>query len=392
MENTPNSMRKYIGILGKTNAGKSSLFNALLGQDISIVSEISGTTTDPVSKAAELLGYGAVTFVDTAGLGDLTELGTQRTEKTKEIKNRCDLIIWAEDIGDVQSRSINFGATPVVKVYTKCDKIDKDSLMKRKQAEPESIFIEKYNNSEITALRKRIVELLIKQERDDETFLGNILKAGDTVVLVIPIDSAAPKGRLILPQVQVMRDCLDHNITAICVTPDMLDRTLKKTKNVRLVICDSQVFGEASKIVPEDMDITSFSVILANKSGRIRQLIEGTRVISLLKDNDKILMLEACTHNTTHEDIGRVKIPTLLQKITGKKLNFTHMVGYDFPNNISEYSLVIQCGGCMINKRTVENRLEEFERNSIPVTNYGIVLAYLNGILDRASKVFADNN
>ena len=392
MDKTPNSMRKYIGIFGKTNAGKSSLFNALLGQEVAIVSEVSGTTGDPVSKAAELLGYGAVTLVDTAGFDDFSQLGEKRMKKTKEVQDRCDLIIWVEDISDEQKVSIDFGKTPVLKVYTKCDKIDKTVLLEKIQAEPGSVFITDYNGAELSALHEKLIEMLSKQERDDETFVGDILKAGDTVVLVMPIDSAAPKGRLILPQVQILRDCLDHNITAICTTPDMLAKTLDESKIVNLVICDSQVFDEVSRIVPTMIDLTSFSMILANKSGRINQLIEGTRAIRLLEDNDKVLMLEACTHNTTHEDIGRVKIPTLLQKVTGKKLSFTYMTGYDFPENISEYRLIIQCGGCMINKRTVESRLEKFQEINVPVTNYGVVLAYLSGILDRASKIFINNN
>ncbi len=392
MDKTPTSMRKYIGVFGRTNAGKSSLFNALLGQNAAIVSEISGTTTDPVSKAMELVGYGAVTLVDTAGFDDFTQLGEYRTGKTNEIQSRCDLAIWVEDISEIEKSNIDFGNIPIIKVYTKCDKIDRNILADKKQQEPKAVFVEDYSDSQLAVLRERIIDVLSKQERDDETLTGGILSAGNTAVLVIPIDSAAPKGRLILPQVQVLRDCLDNNITAICTTPDMLDNVLNQIEKVDLVICDSQVFGKVAQIVPNDIPLTSFSMILANKSGRIRQLIDGTKVIADLKDNDKILMLEACTHNTTHEDIGRVKIPKLLQKITGKTLNFTHMTGYDFAENVSEYSLIIQCGGCMINKKTIQNRLDEFEKRSIPVTNYGVILAYLNGILDRASKIFMKNN
>ncbi len=392
MEKTPASMRKYIGIFGNTNSGKSTLFNALLGQNMAIVSPQSGTTTDPVSKAMELLGYGAVTLFDTAGFGDATALGTQRTQKTKDILKRCDLAILVEDISAPEKSNIDFGSIPTIKVYTKCDKLDADTLENKKQTEPDAVYIKEYSESELSALREKMVELLREQNRDDETFLGNILKSGSTVILVIPIDSAAPKGRLILPQVQVLRDCLDHNITAICTAPDMLEKILGETNKVDLVICDSQIFGEVSKIVTDNVELTSFSILLANKSGRIKQLIDGTKVIENLKDNDKILMLEACTHSTTHEDIGRVKIPQMLQNATGKKLSFTHRTGYDFSEDFFEYDLIIQCGGCMINKRTVQNRLEEFEKNNIPVTNYGVVLAYLNGILDKASGIFIKNN
>ncbi len=392
MEKTPLSMRKYIGIFGKTNAGKSSLFNALLGQNVSIVSEVSGTTTDPVLKAMELNGYGPVTIVDTAGFGDVSLLGNQRLGKSREIANRCDLAILVRDISDEESCKFDFGSIPVIDVYTKCDKVNLKLVLDKKQKNPDSIFISGYDYKNILPLCEKMVELLLKQKRDDETLLGDILKPGDTVVLVIPIDSAAPKGRLILPQVQTIRDCIDHDIIAVSVSLDMLENTLNEINNISLVITDSQIFKEVSGIVSEGIPLTSFSMLLANKSGKIVQLIEGARTIEELRDNDEILMLEACTHNTTHEDIGRVKIPMLLKKFTGKKLSFTHFSGYDFPEDIKKYKLVVQCGGCMINNRTLQNRLEFFEESNIPVTNYGVILAYLNGILERASKIFENNN
>ncbi len=392
MNKSPNSMRKYIGIFGNTNAGKSSLFNALLGQNAAIVSEIKGTTTDPVSKAMELEGYGAVTLVDTAGFDDFSNLGEKRVLKTKELLRRCDLALLVEDISANNKTKMDFGDIPLIKVYTKCDQISKDILEEKKRLSLEDVFVCEYSHEEVSVLREKMVAALSKQGRDDDTLLGNILKSGDTVVLVMPIDSAAPKGRLILPQVQAIRDCLDHNIKAVCVTPDMLGDTLKEVNNVSLVVTDSQAFAKVSRLVPQKIKLTSFSMLLANKSERIQQLVEGARVIEKLEDNDKILMLEACTHSATHEDIGRVKIPTLLQKVTGKKLNFTHLNGYDFPESFSDYSLIIHCGGCMINKRTVQNRFDEFKKNNVPVTNYGVVLAYLNGILDRASEIFMKNN
>ncbi|MBR5155038.1 MAG: [Clostridia bacterium] len=392
MEKAPLSMRKHIGIFGKTNAGKSSLFNALLGQGVAIVSEVSGTTTDPISKPMELVGYGPVTIIDTAGFGDVSQLGPHRMEKTQEIINRCDLAILVKDISAEENSGFDFGTVPVINVYTKCDKIESKALMEKKQKHPDSIFLDGYSDVDILPLREKIKEMLLKQQRDDETLIGDILKPGDTVVLVIPIDSAAPKGRLILPQVQTIRDCIDNNITAVSVSLDMLERTLNEIKNVSLVITDSQIFKEVAEIVPESISLTSFSMLLANKKGKMMQLIEGAKAIEKLKDDDKILMLEACTHSTTHEDIGKVKIPMLMKKNTGKKLEFTHFSGYDFPEDIQRYSLVVQCGGCMINKKAIQNRLEVFEENNIPVTNYGVVLAYLNGILERASEVFIKNN
>lgn len=388
MQQAPISMRKTVAIFGKTNSGKSSLFNGLLQQEKSIVSKVSGTTTDPVEKAMELVGYGPITLIDTAGFGDESALGEQRIKKSKEILKRADLVILVSDVSQDEIDLTTFGKIPVLKVYTKCDIAREDLLKKKVSENPDGIFIKDYSDRGLSDLREKLVKELQKQQRDDETMLGNIVKKGETVVMVIPIDSAAPKGRLILPQVQAIRDCLDNGITAVSVTPDLLAETIKELKKIALVVTDSQAFAEVSKIVPEEIPLTSFSMLLANQKGRISQLIEGTRAIKSLNDNDRILMLEACTHSTTHDDIGRVKIPMLLKKNTGKDLKFTHLSGYDFPTDIRKYKLVIQCGGCMINKRTIQNRLELLEENKIPVTNYGVVLAYLSGILTRASKIF----
>lgn len=391
MRETPLSMRKHIAIFGKTNAGKSSLFNGLLGQNVSIVSDVKGTTTDPVTKAMELIGYGPVAVVDTAGLGDDTVLGTQRTKKTKEILKRTDLVILVKDINSCEEEIADFGILPVITVYTKCDLADDAHIKKVMDEDPDAIFVKDYSEKGLEKLREKMVAELKKQAPDDETLLGDIVAEGETVIMVIPIDTAAPKGRLILPQVQAIRDCLDHKIRAISITPDLLCDTLRDFPDTALVVTDSQAFDEVSKIVPEEVPLTSFSMLLAKQKGRINQLIEGTKVISDLNDGDEILMLEACTHSTTHEDIGKVKIPALLMKKTEKKLKFTHLSGYDFPDDINKYKLVIQCGGCMINKKTIQNRLELLEKEGISVTNYGVILAYLNGILERASKPFLNN-
>ncbi len=388
MENTPNSMRKYIAIFGKTNSGKSSLFNAIINQDLSIVSDVSGTTTDAVSKAIELPGYGAITLVDTAGTEDESILGDKRYTKTKEILSRCDLALYVKDINEQNNTEIDFKNIPVIDVYTKCDIADKALIESTKMDFPDAVFVFGYSEETLSLLLFKMAEELKKQQRDDESMLAGLLNKGDTVLMVIPIDSAAPKGRLILPQVQALRDCLDNGIRAISVTPDLLEETLCDFKDIKLVITDSQVFDFVASRVPVEIPLTSFSILLANQKGGIKQLIEGTKAISLLEDGDNILMLEACAHSATHEDIGKVKIPTLLKRVTGKELVFTHMSGYDFPENIEKYKLVIQCGGCMINKKTIENRLKEFEEKNIPVTNYGVVLAYLNKILDRASNIF----
>ena len=388
MEKTPLSMRKHIAIFGKTNAGKSSLFNGLLKQDVSIVSSVKGTTTDPVIKAMELIPYGPVTLIDTAGLGDDTVLGSSREKKTKDILNRCDLVLWVSDINEEDSEKPDFGNIPVVEVFTKCDLAHKERIEHKRSVSPQGVFLWGYDEEMLTPLKNKMVEELSKQERDDETLLGDIVPSGGMVVLVIPIDGAAPKGRLILPQVQTIRDCLDHNIRAVSTTVEGLAKTLDELENVDLVVTDSQVFGEVDPLVPKSIPLTSFSMLLANQKGKIKQLIEGTKIISALNDGDEILMLEACTHSTTHEDIGRVKIPALLKKYTGKDLKFTHLSGFDLPENLEKYKMIIQCGGCMINKKTISNRLALFQQKNIPVTNYGVVLAYLNGISERAAQIF----
>ena len=388
MEKTPVSLRKHIAIFGQTNAGKSTLFNSILGQDVSIVSQVSGTTTDPVIKTMELIPYGPVTLIDTAGLGDSTELGEQRIKKTKEILMRTDLVLYVRDINQENTDGFDFGKIAKINVYTKCDIAGEKRINAIKQTDKDAVFIYEHSENGLSVLKERMVEELKKQDRDDETLLGNIVPERGTVVLVIPIDAAAPKGRLILPQVQTIRDCLDHNIKAVVTTVETLEETLSEHRNVNLVVTDSQAFHQVAKIVPECTKLTSFSMLLANQKGRINQLIDGTKAIPSLRDNDEVLMLESCTHSTTHDDIGRVKIPMLLQKKTGKNLKFTHISGHDFPENIKKYKLIIQCGGCMINKRTIHNRLSIFEKENIPVTNYGVILAYLNGILDRASEVF----
>ncbi len=388
MEKTPLSLRKHISIFGMTNAGKSSLFNALLGQDVSIVSDVSGTTTDPVIKAMELIPYGPIVLIDTAGLGDLTELGNAREKKTLDIIKRTDLMLYVQDVNCELTVETDFGKIPRINIYTKCDIASDEVVEAMRKRDPKGIFLYDYSIESLAELRSMMVEALKNQEDEVETLLGNIVPEGGTVVLVIPIDDAAPKGRIILPQVQTIRDCLDNNIRAMVTTVEMLKKTLDELTNIDLVITDSQAFEEVSKIVPESINLTSFSMLLANQKGRIKQLLAGTKAISMLKDGDEVLMLEACTHNTTHDDIGKVKIPALLRKKTGKELKFTHISGHDFPDDIEKYKLVVQCGGCMINKKAIRTRLEIFEEKNIPVTNYGVILAYLTGIAERASKVF----
>lgn len=388
MEKTPLSMRKHIAIFGSTNAGKSTLFNKLLGQDAAIVSEISGTTTDPVTKAMELIPYGPVALIDTAGLGDTTELGGRRHAKTMEILKRADLILYVRDINcDNAPVKNDLKQAPVIDVFTKTDLADNETIKKARRDHPNAVFMNDYGEKSLDALRDRIMRELSKQERDDETLIGDLLPEGSSLILVCPIDSEAPKGRLILPQVQLIRDCLDHGMKAYVTTEHTLPEALSELRRVDLVVTDSQAFKLVDSLVPKEIKLTSFSMLLARGKGNFAQLCNGADAIDKLDKNSKVLMLEGCTHNTSHEDIGRVKIPGLIEKYTGEKPEFEYFTGYNTPESFEKYDLIIQCGMCMINKREVMTRLKTAEDRGVPVTNYGIALAKLNGILDRAREI-----
>lgn len=386
MENTPVSMRKHVVITGKTNAGKSTLLNSLLGQETSIVSEIKGTTTDPVLKAMELIPYGPIALIDTAGIGDDTALGLKRTEKTKRMLDRADLVISVMDASDADVTSTDT-KLPYILVFTKCEKLNTAAVDKLKAEYPDAVFMSDYCKTGLEELKGKMIAELKKQDRDDDTFIGDLLPEGSTVVLVTPIDSAAPKGRLILPQVQILRDCLDNNMTAYVTKENTLKDALDNLKRVDLVITDSQAFKLVNEIVPPSVPLTSFSMILARKKGNFKLFLDGAEHILKLKSGDRVLVLEGCTHNTTHEDIGKVKLPKLIEKRTGAKCVYEHRAGYDFPDNLDGYSLALSCGMCMINKQEINSRLEKLNKAGVPVVNYGIALAYLNGILDRAKAI-----
>lgn len=386
MENTPVSMRKHVVITGKTNAGKSTLLNSLLGQETSIVSEIKGTTTDPVLKAMELIPYGPIALIDTAGIGDDTALGLKRTEKTKRMLDRADLVISVKDASEADVMPADT-KLPYILVFTKCEKLSTAAADKLKEEYPDAVFMSDYCKTGLEELKGKMIAELKKQDRDDDTFIGDLLPEGSTVVLVTPIDSAAPKGRLILPQVQILRDCLDNNMTAYVTKENTLKDALDNLKKVDLVITDSQAFKLVNEIVPPSVPLTSFSMILARKKGNFKQFLDGAEHILKLKSGDRVLVLEGCTHNTTHEDIGKVKLPKLIEKRTGAKCVYEHRAGYDFPDNLDGYSLALSCGMCMINKQEINSRLEKLKKAGVPVVNYGIALAYLNGILDRAKAI-----
>ena len=388
MEKTPLSMRKHIAIVGETNAGKSSLFNRLLGQEAAIVSEVRGTTTDPVVKAMELIPYGPVALADTAGLGDETELGRERMKKTGGILRRADLILHVTDAREAEKVRRFEEGVPCISVYTKCELLTSQERESIRLREPEAVFLSNFGQNGLDELKARILAELRKQDRDDETLIGDLLPAGSRIVLVVPIDSAAPKGRLILPQVQLIRDCLDHDMKAYVTKETTLAEALGDLNRVDLVVTDSQAFRMVDQLVPKEIPLTSFSMLLARQKGNFKQYLKGAEGFSSLRDGSRILVMEGCTHNTTHEDIGRHKLPSLIQKKTGARCEYEFCSGYQFPEELEKYDLALSCGMCMINKQEIQNRLSRLEEAGIPVVNYGVALAWLNGILERAIEIF----
>ena len=363
MNKTPQSNRLHVGIFGKTNAGKSSLFNAICETDIAIVSAQPGTTTDYVQKSMELAPFGPIVLYDTAGLGDDTLLGRQRVNKTLKLLNRIDFALYVACKDD--------------------DCYDGFRALLEKKNIPH-IVIHRYNN--IAELKATIAHHLSAIKSDNDTLLGGLLPPGSTVLLVVPIDSAAPKGRLILPQAQLIRDCLDNGIMAHVATQNEIDTALANIKKIDLVVTDSQVFGLVAAKIPPEIHLTSFSILMARQKGKIDVLLDGLNAIEKLKPGDRILISEVCTHNRTHEDIGHVKIPAALRKIAGEELLFDFTAGRDFPDDLSRYALIIHCGACMITSREMKNRIADAMEAKVPITNYGLFLAYANGILKRCIR------
>lgn len=397
MNNTPNSNRKHIAVFGKTNAGKSSLVNSILGQNVSLVSDIAGTTTDPVLKAKELIPLGPVLFIDTAGLDDKSEVGKLRIKKTMDMMKSTDFALYVMDINNIDSdeyESIKLEFKkyniPYLLVINKIETIDKYNLDQLKEKYEEAIFVSTYKKEGIEELKNELVSKL-KDSENDVPIIGNLVPYGGKVILVVPIDSEAPKGRIILPQVQCIRDCLDNGIKTYVVRDTELPSALEDIKDIDLVVTDSQAFKKVSKIVPKNIKLTGFSILFANHKGDLKAFVDGARKIDSLNKNSKILISESCTHNVSHEDIGRVKIPKLLNKYVGAELNYDFRVSHDFPENIKDYDLIIHCGGCMINRKTILNRIDFCRSEEVAITNYGIVLAFLSGILDRSLEIFNNN-
>ncbi|MDQ0149572.1 [FeFe] hydrogenase H-cluster maturation GTPase HydF [Eubacterium multiforme] len=392
MNNTPNSNRKHIAIFGNTNSGKSSLMNKILGQEMSLVSEVMGTTTDPVQKAMELIPVGPILLIDTAGLEDKSELGSLRIKKTMEVLKKTDVAVFVLDASSPDFESFNKWKIealryniPFIVVANKAEVANKEIVETLNDKYEDVICTSTVTNIGIEELKENLVEILEKEE-DEKSLIGDLVPYNGKVVLVVPVDSEAPKGRLILPQVQLIRDCLDNGIKSYVVRDTELEDALKDLKDIDLVITDSQAFKRVSEIVPKNIKLTSFSILFARQKGDLNAFIEGVNKIRNLKPNDNILISESCTHNVSHEDIGRVKIPKLLEKYVGGKLNFTFRVGHDFPENIEKYDLIIHCGACMINRKTVLNRVKQCNEKEVPITNYGVVLAFLTGILERSTN------
>lgn len=390
VNNTPNANRKHIAIYGKTNVGKSSIINKILEQDISVVSEIPGTTTDPVMKAMELLPVGPVVFIDTAGINDKTELGELRVKRTKEMLKRTDFALYVMESNDIDTKAYdeakeNFEKynIPYLTVINKIDTCSDNNLIRIKEVYKDAVLISSLTGDGIENLKGELTKRLGENEAE-RTILGDILPYNSKVIFVIPIDSEAPKGRIILPQVQCLRDCLDNGIKSYVVRDTELQSALEDIKDVDLVVTDSQAFKKVSEIVPQNIGLTSFSILYARHKGELSAFVDGTKGINELTKKSKILISECCTHNVSHEDIGRIKIPKLLNRYVGAELEYDFAIGHDFPEELDKYDLVIHCGGCMVNRKTVVNRVNYCREKNIAITNYGVILAYLNGILERS--------
>ncbi|MCR5081861.1 MAG: [FeFe] hydrogenase H-cluster maturation GTPase HydF [Parasporobacterium sp.] len=432
LNSTPSGERTHIGIFGKRNAGKSSVINAITDQNIAIVSDVKGTTTDPVKKAMELLPLGPVMIIDTPGIDDIGELGELRVKKGLQVLNKTDIAVMVtslEDEEESESASLfsemakekgyacpyeKYGLSshecflierfkekklPFVVVVNKSDTFDEE---RKKRAEA---LVEDLNETEgrqcaiiVSAANKtnifELKEMIAASKPDTQApfpICGDLLERGDIVVLVIPIDKAAPKGRLILPQQQTIRDILDHNATALVVQDDQLAETIEKFgKNIRLVVTDSQVFFKIKDIVPEDIELTSFSILISRHKGTLRPQYDGARAIENLKDGDTVLIAEGCSHHRTCEDIGTVKLPKLIRQYTGKNIKFETCSGTEYPDNLEDYALIFHCGGCTLNEKEMQYRIKCAQDAKVPITNYGISIAYMRGIMERSMRPLGD--
>ena len=378
--------RLHIGFFGLRNAGKSSVVNAVTGQELSLVSDVKGTTTDPVKKAMELLPLGPVVIVDTPGIDDEGELGQMRVRKTKQVLNYIDIAVLVVDatLGlqqfDREMLALfDKKKIPCVVAYNKADLFTENVVL-----DDNIILVSAKNGTNINELKNRIAQA-VKVQNENKRVVGDLLKTGDIVVLVTPIDSAAPKGRLILPQQMTIRDILDSGAIPVVTRETELKTALNSLKeNPRMVITDSQAFGFVSKIVGDDIPLTSFSILMARYKGSLESAVKGAEKMKNLNDGDTVLISEGCTHHRQCGDIGTQKLPKWLKEYSGKELNFKFTSGKDFPEDLTGISLVVHCGGCMLTEREMQYRRRFCEENNVPITNYGTAIAQVNGILDRS--------
>ncbi|WP_242961511.1 [FeFe] hydrogenase H-cluster maturation GTPase HydF [Peptostreptococcus faecalis] len=420
MIDTPIANRKNIVIIGNRNSGKSSLFNYITGQDISIVSDYAGTTTDPVWKAMELIGYGPIKIVDTAGIDDVGELGELRAKKSFNELSEADLVVHVISVDEVLEynqieKNINVvdKSNDIDYIKKQIQDITKEFREKYTKMDKKHLFIinkcDKYNKKTLTNLNNEyddvvftsvsedkinleldksyIIKKIISQLQEiskEKSLISGMLKSGEHALLVVPIDTEAPEGRLILPQVQMIRSCLDLGVRVSVVRDTELEQAISEMKNIDLVITDSKIFDKVAELVPSDVKLTSFSILFARQKGDIEEFLKGAKKIEELKDGDKILIAESCTHTKSHEDIGTVLIPNLIKKKTGKNLEFDFAYGKNIPSDLKQYSIIIQCGGCMMTRTNMMNRVNLSKSQEVAMTNYGVILAYLKGVFKRA--------
>ena len=391
MNDTPVAQRTHIGFFGRRNAGKSSLLNAVTGQDFAVVSSVPGTTTDPVQKTMELLPLGPVVIIDTPGIDDRGELGEMRVKKAMQMLNRIDIGILTVDINEGMSDfdkklvdAFEKKEIPYIIVYNKAD-IYKGEIFE----DEKSICVSAEKNINIVRLKEKIGRL--KAGDSGKKITEGLISSGDTALLVTPLDSAAPKGRLILPQQQTIRDILDSDAMAIVTKETELEKALENYGDkIKIVITDSQVFQKVSEAVPENIPLTSFSILMARYKGFLKNAVRDVKKLDELLENDTILICEGCTHHRQCGDIGTVKLPKWLEEYTGKKFQYEFTSGGDFPEDVTKYSMIIHCGGCMLNEREIRYRMKTADDAGVPFTNYGTVIAFLKGILKRSIEPISE--
>ncbi len=395
-------LKPHIGIFGRRNNGKSSFINMITGQEVAIVSDLAGTTTDPVKKSVEIFGIGPVIIVDTAGVDDVGELGRKRIGKTMDVINIIDLavlLITDNSFGSFEINLINkFNELDIPYLIfhnksdiSKLEKSTKEDILK--EAKTDCHDINTVNSGDLELITNLMREKIPPSAYVAPSLFEGLIKEKDVVLLVTPIDSEAPEGRMILPQVMAIRDVLDHNCICITVRETELEDFMKRGLIPSLVVTDSQAFDFVSKIIPTDIPLTGFSILFARIRSNFEKYLEGTPSLSKLNDGDKVLIMESCTHHVSCEDIGRYKLPDWITKFTGKKIEFEIVAGLDkLNNNITDYSMVIQCGGCVVTRKQLINRLKPAIGNNIPVSNYGMAIAYMNGIFERAVEPFMNRN